>query len=123
MAATDTAPRIHINRPDTIALRRITYCPTCKQRRRFAAYEAFWYGATWTCLGCGDSWGDGERMERPFKRGWRQEAMARAGRLWAEGVRLGSPAHKRWTDEQIAANQLAFDRPAESLDSPEGDAR
>ena len=97
-----SAPTIHINRPATIALRRVMPCPTEGVTRRFAASDALWYGPTWTCLGCGDSWGDGERLERPFKPRWRAEAKGRARRLWAEGVRLGSPEHLAWLDEQMA---------------------
>lgn len=55
-------------------------CPTCKQRRSFLRVysTSMFYGATDTCLGCGDSWSDGELRERPFARGWRQRAVAAA---------------------------------------------
>lgn len=102
MATAETLNRVHINRPATIAIRRIMPCPTEGVRRRFAAHDALWYGPTWTCLGCGDSFGDGERLERPFKPRWRQEAKARARELWEQGVRCGSPEHLAWLDEQIA---------------------
>jgi hypothetical protein len=35
-----------------------------------------WYGTLWSCMACGDSWSDGERLERPFSRGWRAEKIA-----------------------------------------------
>lgn len=100
----------------TIAIRRITNCPTEGRRRRFAAFDALWYGPTWTCLGCGDSWGDGERLERPFRPRWRQEAKQRAAKLWQQGVRLGGPEHMAWLNAQIKAEQefmAQFDREAE----------
>jgi hypothetical protein len=48
-----------------------------------------WYGTTWTCAGCGDSWQDVERLERPFKPGWRRESIERARRVLAS---IGVPA-------------------------------
>ena len=62
--------------------RRIQFCPTEGKRRRFYVRFQHWYGAAWYCLGCGDRWQDGERGERPFMRGWRAEAIARAKRGW-----------------------------------------
>lgn len=62
--------------------RRIMACPTEGRRRRFYGWFQHWYGWTWTCLGCGDSWADGERGYRPFKRGWRKEAISRAVAAW-----------------------------------------
>ncbi len=66
-------------------LRRIAACPTCKQRRRFAGLDSGpYYGVAWTCCACGDSWADGERLERPFLRGWRgQGERPRPGRVGA----------------------------------------
>ncbi len=63
--------------------RRIAYCPTEDRRRRFVTRAQAWYGTEWTCLGCGDSWCDGERGYRPFERGWRPKAIARARDRWA----------------------------------------
>ena len=45
-----------------------------------------WYGWTLTCLGCGDRWLDGERLERPFMRGWRQEAIRRAAEHYTHAL-------------------------------------
>ena len=63
--------------------RRIRLCPTENRRRRFYVRSQVWYGAEWTCLGCGDRWADGERGYRPFERGWRVKAIADAKRRWA----------------------------------------
>lgn len=90
--------------PDSIAIRRITHCPTCERRRRFAAFDQFWYGPTWTCLGCGDRWSDGYRMERPFKRAWRTESRKRAAEMWREGVRAFSAQHRAWLEAQMDAH-------------------
>lgn len=57
-------------------------CPTCKKSRRFLMVHEEWYGWTLTCLTCGDSWQDGELRERPFKRGWRLDAVLEAKRRW-----------------------------------------
>jgi hypothetical protein len=60
-------------------MRKVIYCPTCEQRRWFLVHWAgMWYGQDITCLTCGDSWADGERAMRPFVRGWRKEAIAKA---------------------------------------------
>ncbi|MCW2899777.1 MAG: hypothetical protein JWO67_2042 [Streptosporangiaceae bacterium] len=96
-------PTLQINRPDTIAVRRVTHCPTCEQDRRFSGEAAFWYSPIWTCLGCGDAWGDGERMERPFKPRWRQENRRRAAETWDRAVSLSSPEYREWLNEQMAA--------------------
>lgn len=66
--------------PRTFNHRRFRHCPTCGCKRLFLCSPAVWYSATWTCLTCGDSWCDGERQTRPFARGWRKKAVARAKR-------------------------------------------
>jgi hypothetical protein len=48
-----------------------------------------WYGSEWTCAGCGDSWADGERLERPFAPGWRRRSIER---VRAELKKLGVQA-------------------------------
>lgn len=73
--------------PRGVVCRRILRCPTCEQRRRFVQrFMGAWYGDLFTCVACGDSWGDGERLERPFQRGWRQRATAKARRAWTEAL-------------------------------------
>ena len=66
-----------------VEARGISPCPTCGRRRRFYGTWAEWYGWTLTCLGCGDAWQDGERMERPFMRGWRADRIRRAKAGWS----------------------------------------
>lgn len=67
--------------------RTIQPCPVCERRRRMVRrYGGVWYGDTLTCLGCGDSWSSGWRMQRPFRRGWRQEAIREAKAKWAQAV-------------------------------------
>jgi len=76
-------------------LRRIAVCPNCKQRRRFAGLDSGpYYGAVWTCCACGDSWSDGERLERPFQRGWRVKAIADARDVWARA--RSRAEHRAW---------------------------
>lgn len=48
-------------------------CPTCKSKQDFYCTFEEWYGWTVTCLNCGDQWMDGERLARPFARGWRKD--------------------------------------------------
>ena len=65
---------IHIYRPQPILVECVVdTCPTCERMRKhlWTCYE--WYGGTLSCAGCGDSWQDGLRAERPFARGWRRE--------------------------------------------------
>lgn len=72
----------HICRPKTVVVRMVTLCPTCKTRRRMVASCTTWYSPIATCCTCGDSWSDGERLPRPFARGWRQQSSARARSAW-----------------------------------------
>ncbi|MFI7073628.1 hypothetical protein [Micromonospora sediminicola] len=96
-----TAPVVHINRPDEFLPRRIVFCPVEQRRRRMAGRDAAWYGATWTCCGCGDSWTDGEMHPRPFKRAWRKEAVAAAKRMWLEAAGFNPAEHTAWVREQL----------------------
>lgn len=66
-----------------LSYRTITYCPTCECRRRFVVRWQMWYGDDATCLGCGDSWQDGDLCPRPFRRGWRRERIERAKKQYA----------------------------------------
>lgn len=95
---------VHINQPGTCYVRRIGNCPTCRQRRRVAGFDQLWYGPTWTCLGCGDSWSDGEMLPRPFARGWREKAIARAQGWWAEAVRFLGPEHRAFLRRERQAS-------------------
>jgi hypothetical protein len=78
---------VHIHAPPVTYFAAVNDCPTCGRPRRMLGAFAEWYGTTWTCAGCGDEWQDGERLERPFVRGWRQANVRRAReRLAALGV-------------------------------------
>lgn len=59
-----------------------------KKTRRLPWWKALfiqdWYGWTITCLGCGDSWADGEMLPRPFKPRWRTESIAEARQRYKE---------------------------------------
>ena len=72
-----------ICRPSDRFLRKeVHYCPMCMCRTEMAVrYEAY-YGVTSHWCRCGDSWTDGELIERPFARGWRGRAVRRARELW-----------------------------------------
>ena len=56
-------------------------CPICERDRRMLGQFQEWYGMTWTCLGCGEQWTDGEHRGRPrLEPGWRQESIRHARR-------------------------------------------
>ena len=74
---------VTICRPTTFLARRVETCPNCECRRRFVVSMTVWYPSIWTCCACGDAYSEGGRMERPFARGWRQEAIAAAKAKWA----------------------------------------
>ncbi|WP_329308384.1 hypothetical protein [Streptomyces microflavus] len=88
-----------ICRPSAFPIRRITSCPTCKQRRRMAGRDALWYGPTLTCCTCGDSWTCGEMHDRPFRRAWRTEAAAKARRTWTEAGAYTRADYDAWFAE------------------------
>ena len=80
---------LHINRPRYIEVKQpAIFCTTCQARRRQLCTLEAWYGVYRTCLTCGERWGDGERLERPFARGWRQDSVRRAKELWARYGRV-----------------------------------
>lgn len=69
--------------PRGVNRRRIRCCWNCQTRRRVVEYYGgAYYGSRFTCVHCGDGWGDGERDERPFMRGWRQKAIKEARQDW-----------------------------------------
>lgn len=94
-------------RPPQFPLRRILHCPTCKTRRRFAGLDAPWYGPTWTCCTCGDSWSDGERLMRSNRRGWRAEEAAKAKRTWTEAGQYSLADHHQWLRRHLGPKTKA----------------
>ena len=59
-----------------------------------------WYSPTVYCTLCGDAWGDGEMMERPFRPRWRQERIAEALRN-VDSIPAGCncPPKRDWSDD------------------------
>lgn len=82
-------PSIHVYAPAGEHFVGVNHCPTCQRMRRMHGWYVEWYGTTWTCAGCGDQWSDGERLPRPFARGWRQRNIKHARR---ELAKIGVPA-------------------------------
>lgn len=70
------------------SIRRYMRCWNCKRRRPVVQTgEPYsWYAPHFTCLSCGDGWGDGERDERPFARGWRDERIRDAKKRWRHAI-------------------------------------
>lgn len=48
-------------------------CTTCARQRRAFVRSYEWFGGDITCTGCGQSWGEEGRAERPLRPGWRRE--------------------------------------------------
>lgn len=87
--------------PSQFVRRQMLHCPICKAKRRMVSRDAVWYGATVTCCGCGDSWTDGERHERPFKRGWRKDEITKAKKAWDAAGPFDQAAYDAWFNEQM----------------------
>ena len=97
------APGVIICTGRGFAWRSVRYCPTCHRRRRFVMREEIWYGFGCTCVGCGDSWQDAELLPRPFRRGWRREAITKAKSAWmAAGTRREC---EQWIRAQVGIDE------------------
>lgn len=73
--------------PRGIVRRYIMRCWNCETNRRVVSvWQGMFYGSIQYCCHCGDGWGDGQRMERPFQRGWRQKSIAKARQYWADAL-------------------------------------
>lgn len=68
-----TVTKMHIERQN---------CPTCNKRRFLLMWFEDWYGWYGVCLKCGERWGGGERLERPFCRGWRKDSVDQAKKFY-----------------------------------------
>lgn len=70
------------------AERRTRDCPICgikdSELVTTVLSSAYWDPIT-TCTNCGDCWSGGELGMRPFRRGWRQKAIAWAVASWEAG--------------------------------------
>jgi hypothetical protein len=75
-----------------------------------AGTYGMWYGYMLICIGCGESWYDEGRGFRPFQRGWRKAAIARALAMWSKAnpMRLeAARQHAEWTaaEDQVEAER------------------
>jgi hypothetical protein len=74
--------------PRGVVRRRYLRCWNCQTVRRCVQiFTGIWYPDEFWCCHCGDGWGDGQRMERPFQRGWRQKSITNAQRYWRTALR------------------------------------
>ena len=90
-------------RPDNRFLRRrYQRCPMCECTTEMVVRYELWHAPTVWCCRCGDSWSGGELHERPFRRGWRDEAVRRARQLW-DLATYGEPP----TLEQLEGEEAA----------------
>jgi len=70
---------VHLYAPDPVNEEcALLPCPTCERARRMHVVHYEWHGALVTCCGCGERWSDGEMIERPFARGWRDYNRTKA---------------------------------------------
>ena len=68
--------------PRGVYHRALLNCPECKRRHRFVIrWDGAWCGTT-DYGSCGDWWQEGFRADRPFQRGWREEARAKFRAMW-----------------------------------------
>jgi hypothetical protein len=109
--------------PASFPIRRVLVCPTEGRRRRMAGRDhGPYYGPILTCLGCGDSWSCGERLERPFRRAWRRDAIADARRDWDVAGSRTRAEYRAWLDAELAAVFVTVDRAIEDVPIPAGGA-
>ena len=72
---------VKFTKPAEVRIKR-KYCPTCEKRRFFVEWFEDWYGWYFTCLKCGQMWGCGEMLERPFAPKWRQDNIESAKKFY-----------------------------------------
>lgn len=110
-------------RPSSFPIRRVLGCPTEGRRRRMAGRDhGPYYGPTLTCLGCGDSWSCGERLERPFRRAWRKDEISKAKQAWDEAGRYTAGEYADWLVAGCAAVFGGASRHVDDVPLPEGGA-
>ena len=86
--------------PRGIYRRRVYACPTCERRTPFVIrWDGAGYGTTEYCTVCLDGWVDGDRLERPFRRGWKKERAAHIRAMWDEAMLTA--VWLEWTDRDI----------------------
>lgn len=79
----NTLKILHIHAPSATAksiVRQI--CLDCKTRTRLLCFFTPWYGWDSTCIRCGRKWCDGEWMSLDFRKGAREDNIARAKSIW-----------------------------------------
>lgn len=95
---------IHINVPhyDSVLITRVK-CPTCDKVRAILTMSQEWYGCRSICLRCGEQWGDGERLPRPFARGWRKQSVEEARKIWIRYKRANGSSSRAPQEPSCAA--------------------
>ena len=100
--------------PRGVVRRRVLVCWNCETKRRVVqVYQGAWYGDHFYCCHCGDGWGDGETMARPFQRGWREKAIQRARDYWAEAI--SAEAYEAHWKADLNSYFATEDRPTEDV--------
>lgn len=83
MTCTSPAPGVIVCFASDRFLRKaIRRCPVCECMTEMVERHEAWYGTSTYCCKCGDRWSDGELGPRPFRRGWRREAVQRHREMW-----------------------------------------
>jgi len=73
---------IHICGPRGVYFRAVAICPEEQMKRRFVILDEPWYGQRWHCCGCGDTFTEDGRDQRPFMPKWREKAIHQHKELW-----------------------------------------
>lgn len=111
MSCVQVAPGVIVNMADNRFLRKvIQYCPVDECKTEMVARHEAWYGTSYYCCKCGDSWCDGEMYPRPFARGWRKSAVRRARELWDQASHGPPPRVEQLYPE--------YDEPFADVDLP-----
>jgi hypothetical protein len=90
-------------------VRTARHCATCGRVRPMAGTYGHWYGASLTCLGCGDHYEDEcwpQRSPRPFCRGWQTDAINEAHFMWTRANPLRMEMRRQdadWNTEEADA--------------------
>jgi hypothetical protein len=87
---------------DRFLKKRYVRCPVCECTTEMAVRYEAWYGASYYCCRCGDSWCDGEMYGRPLARYWRRDAVQKHRKLWDRATFGPAPTFEELYPEEAA---------------------
>ena len=100
---------VHINNAPVVKqVVETSHCPTCDSLRKMLLQISGRYDMVHrhVCLACGETWHDGERMERPFAPRWRKQNVEQAKKALADHGRFDrlSEFIDQWSKEKTNDN-------------------